>query len=222
MAQAEEYPAYLDEMEIGEERRFRQRIEELQAELRQLEKALEEARRSKRVLHVQGVELDREVARFLTEDLGVGTRDDGRPAGFRLSNDDGDWCFGSVVASDEGNVSKGHLARMVLEREEAGQPEDGPAMLIANTYRDGRTLAERDEPVPADVVKRAGEDHVVVLRTLDLLRLGQRAGNGFPAAEQLSEALRGGGGWFEVDASLTAKLHGGSPSVSKPGAVAAA
>jgi hypothetical protein len=222
MAQAEEYPAYLDEMEIGDERRFRQRIEELQAELRELQKALEEARRSKRVLHVQGVDLDREVARFLTEDLGVGTRDDGRPAGFRLVNDEADWCFGSVISSDDGNVSKGHLARMVLEREEAGQPDDTPAMLIANTFRGGRTLAERDEPVPADVVKRAAEDHVVILRTLDLLRLGQRAGNGFPAAEQLSEALRGGGGWFEVDASLTAKLHGVAEGTGTSSVVAAA
>jgi hypothetical protein len=224
MAQVEEYPAYLDEMEIGDERRVRLRMEELQTELRHLEKTLEESRRSKRVLHVQGEDLAREVTRFLSEDLGVGAREDGRMGGFRLADDGVDWCFGGVIASDDGNVTKGNLARAVLAREEAGLAEDAPAMVVANTFREGRTMVERDQPMPAEVVQRAAEDHVVLVRTLDLLRLGQRAANGFPAAEQLSEALRGGGGWFEVDASLTAKLHTGKAAPGKPsssGSVAA-
>ncbi len=223
MAQTEEYPAYLDAMEIGDERRIRLRMDELQVELRQLERTLEESRRSKRILHVQGDELTSEVTRFLAEDLSVGAREDARPGGFRLADDGADWCFGTTISSDDGNVTKSHLARAVLSREEAGLAEDAPAVVVANTFRAGTTLAERDQPLPPEVVQRASEDHVVLVRTLDLLRLGQRAGNGFPAAEQLSEALRSGGGWFEVDGSLTAKLHGGksSPGKSANGSVAA-
>ena len=61
MAMTEEYPAYLEEMEVGDERSLRARIDALTAELGVLSRALEDARRGKRILLIQGEELTNEV-----------------------------------------------------------------------------------------------------------------------------------------------------------------
>ena len=214
MAQVDDDPTYLDELEIGDERKVRRRIEELEAELETLQRGLEDARRAKKILCVTDRELDREVVRFLSEDLHLraelaDTGGEGAPEGsgeaFRLLDDSGEaWCLGEVRASPDGNVCKEDLARAIIHRSAARRQDDDPVLLVVNTYYEGRAVESRDHPVPPDMVRRAAEDHVVVARTMDLLRLGQRASNGFPAAEQLAETLRSGGGWLEVDASLTA------------------
>jgi hypothetical protein len=208
VAQVEDYPAYLDSLDVGEERSARKRIEELRSELETLTRALDESRRSKRMLFVNGPELSAEVVRFLTDELHLETHSGKDDIGdFHLADESGDWCIGDVRGSDSGNVTKEHLARLMIRRTQAGRGDDSPALLVVNTFAAGQTLPERDVAVPPDVARRAAEDHIVVTRTIDLVRLEQRAGNGFPAAESLVEALRTGGGWFEVDGALNAGLH---------------
>jgi hypothetical protein len=206
---AEEYPAYLDELEIGDERSARKRIEELRAEIDALTKSLEGARKAKRILHVAGDDLRIEVVRFLTQDLGLSVRTaEGDEGGLWLQGEDGrDWCIADVAESESGNATKEQLAATMLRRARSGGTGDVPALLVVNTYQSGRAIEDRDQPVGPDVVRRAAEDNVLVTRTVDLVRLGQRAAQGFPGGDQLTEALRGGGGWMEVDASLNATAH---------------
>jgi hypothetical protein len=202
------YPEYLDALEVGDERSLRQRLEQLEQEIQNLRRSLNDARRAKRILYVSGRELRDEVTRFLAEDLRLDAAPADADDALSLSAGGEAWCHGEVRESEEGNVTKGDVARVMLRRAETGRAEDGAALLIVNTFHRGQTIVDRDQPVTPDVARRGAEDHVVVVRTLDLIRLGQRAANGFPAGEQLTEALRGGGGWFEVDASLNARLRG--------------
>jgi hypothetical protein len=203
-----EWPAYLDEMEVGEERPIRARIAELESELASLKQALEDTRSAKRILFVTDEDLRQEVIRFMNEDLRIAARGGEAPNLFVLGDGTGDWAMGMSRVVADGNVTKGHLAEMMLYRIQAGFADDAPALLVVNTFQQGQTIAERDQAIAPDVLRRAQEDHVVVVRTIDLLRLGLRAANGFPAAEQLTSAMRAGGGWLEVDASLNALVHG--------------
>jgi hypothetical protein len=208
MAMTEEYPAYLDEMEVGDERSLRARIDALTAELGVLSRALEDARRGKRILLIDGDDLTNEVVRFLHEDLAVDVTRKGRPgAGEELWLSDPDGPASALVlvgSSEDGNVTKHDVATAMLRRAQLGKDESTPLLMVVNTFRSSQHLLERDTPVPAEVVKRAAEDRILVARTIDLVRLGQRAANGFPAAAQLRDGLAAGGGWFEVDPSLTA------------------
>jgi hypothetical protein len=98
MPQSHEYPNYLDAIELGEERSIRGRIDELKAELQNLTKALEHARRAKRILWVAGKELEGEVVRFLSDlrlqirpltgppAIGASERSGARTAGTRPSS----------------------------------------------------------------------------------------------------------------------------------------
>ncbi len=204
----EEYPAYLDDMEVGDERSIRARIEALTAELATLTRALDDARRAKRILLVEGDDLADEVVRFLHEDLGLDvTRKALGSEGEELWLPDPEgrpWTFVQVMACDDGNVTKHDIAQAMLRRVKAGKDEDTPVVLVANTFRASHALVDRDSPIPPEVVRRCAEDRILVVRTMDLVRLGQRALNGFPAAEQLRDALASRGGWLEVDPSLTA------------------
>jgi hypothetical protein len=215
VSQVEQYPAYLDALEVGDERSIRRRIDDLQTELQTLATALEDARRGKRILYLTGSDLEREVVRFLQDELGLNPRVSNEGAGFWLADAKGeDWGIGSVHSSEAGNVSKEHLADLMIRRLRAGKDEGAPALLIVNTYQSGRTIEERDQAVPPEISRRAAEDHILVMRTLDLLRLQQRAANGFPGGEQVTDALRGRGGWFDVDVSLNARVHGGDPQMA--------
>ena len=208
MPGTDEYPSYLDALEIGEERALRAKIERLQSELHSLLQALENARRGKRILYLGGRDLEAEVVRFMAEDLHFSLRRVDGPGGGFWVGDGTEAAFGFVETSEAGSVTKEHLAELMVHRSRAGRDESTPALLVVNTHRGARTLEERDAPVPPDVARRAAEDHIVVMRTIDLYRLQQRAANGFPAVEQVTEALGGPGGWFEVDASLNAHVHG--------------
>ena len=221
VAQVEDYPAYLDAIEIGDERAAHQRIQQLQAELASLAKSLDDARRIKKILYVPESRLRAELITFLTEDLHMKAWPEGEQYVFWLQDDAGEsWCLGQVRSSEE-NVQKEHLAHLLVERMRAGKPETTPTLLVVNTMRSGSTMEERDRPIPDDVIRRALEDHIVVVRTLDLVRLERRGSNGLPSSEQLVDVLRQSGGWFEVDASFNAKLHGpaapGAPPSPAPG-----
>jgi hypothetical protein len=215
MPQSPEYPAYLDAIELGEERTIRARIDELKAELQNLTKSLDHARRAKRILWVSGKDLEAEVVRFLG-DMRIQARpSDIAGEGFWVS--DGatpDWCIGEVRGANGGNATKQQIAELMVRRAKWGKDESSPALLVVNTYEDGKNLEARDQPVPTDVSRRAVEDHVVVMRTIDLFRLHQRASTGLPVAEQLIEALKAGGGWLEVDPALNIKVHG--PEEAQP------
>jgi hypothetical protein len=210
MPQSQDYPSYLDAIELGEERSIRVRIDELRGELQNLTKALEHARRAKRILWVTGKELEGEVVRFL-KDLQLQARAfDGDGDGFWLSDGSTpDWCIGEARGTNGGNVTKQQIAELMVRRARAGKEEGAPALLVANTFDQAKSLEERDQPIPAEVARRAVEDHVLVMRTIDLFRLQQRGATGLPTAEPVTEALRGPGGWLEVDPSLNMKVHGG-------------
>jgi hypothetical protein len=113
-------------------------------------------------------------------------------------------------------VTKQQIAELLVRRARAGKDEGAPALLVANTFDQAKSLEERDQAVPADVAKRAVEDHVLVMRTIDLFRLQQRAATGLPTAEPVTEALRGSGGWLEVDPSLNMKVHGAEEPTAAP------
>jgi len=204
----EEYPSYLDDMEVGDEKTIRARIDALAAEIASLQRTLDDARRAKKILLVEGEELADEVVRFLHEDLGLDvTRKASGADGVEVWLPDAEgrpWALVLSVASDAGNVTKNDVAQAMLRRSRLGNEDETPLLLVANTYRQSHALSERDTPIPPEIVRRCAEDRILVTRTMDLVRLGQRSMNGFPAAQQFRDALASGGGWLEVDPSLTA------------------
>ncbi len=214
--ETETYPEYLDALADNSEAAIRQRITELEAEIERLRTSLEESRKTKQILGLTGVDLRNELLRFLSEGLNLPTRPREDVPGRRRNDANGfwlvaaavgeEWCFGEVVDSPNGNVTRAHLAKVMVDRAEAGKSDDFPAMLVVNTFTAKTTLEDRDQPVASDVVKRAAEDHILVVRALDLVRLRQKEQSGFAGISDFHAKLRESGGWYEVNSSLASKL----------------
>ncbi|MEX2417494.1 MAG: hypothetical protein WD757_03825 [Actinomycetota bacterium] len=210
----DEFPPYLDELDLGDEQGARKRIAEAEKEIVEATAALEESRRRKRILYLTGEQLELEVVRFLEKELEIPARHvPGNKEDLCLVEAGGetegrDWAIGEVKAAETSNISRQDVGQLDTHRKEKGLPSDFPAVLIANTYWRGPVLANRDSEIHPDVVRRASEDHIVVVRTLDLIRLLILTNRGDrEAVEALVESIRDGGGWFEVDADIRHELH---------------
>jgi len=187
----------------------RDRIKELETEIDRLKASLEDAQKAKQILFLTGDPLTKEVVHFFTDMLSSPAQQADGPGDFWLVADAvGEaWCFGEVQESETGNVTREHLARIMIDRGDAGKSDDFPALLVVNTYCTKETTGERDLPVPEDVRRRAAEDNILVVRTLDLVRLRQKDLSGFPGIKEFLEAVRAGGGWYEVNDALASKVN---------------
>ena len=148
MAMTEEYPAYLDEMEVGDERSLRARIDALTAEIGALNRALDDARRGKRILLIEGEDLTNEVVRFLHEDLGLDVTRKARAAdGEELWLPDAEgrpWASVQVISLGRRQRHQaGRRARDAASRA-VGRTRSTPVLLVVNTFRTSQDLAERD------------------------------------------------------------------------------
>lgn len=189
---------------------IKQRISDLEIEIERLKQSLEENKKARQVLVLTGGALRDEVVRILASGLRVPTRaSDQSKEGFWLVAEafNEDWACGEVRESAAGNVSREHLARVMLSRSEAGRGDDFPALLVVNTFCEKSAPEERDQPIPSDVVRRAVEDRILVMRTLDLVRLLQKDQSGFAGVVEFQDAVRNSGGWFEVNSALAGMLR---------------
>lgn len=212
MTENDAAPAPLGGYEDGNDAAIRQRIVDLEAEIQRLKVSLEENRKARIVLSLTGGALRDEVVRLLSDGLRVPAR------GSQQSKEEfwlaaealgEDWAFGEVRESPTGNVTREQLARTMLNRGEAGKGDDFPALLVVNTFCEKAGAEERDQPVPSDVIRRAVEDRILVMRTLDLLRLIQKDQSGFAGVGEFQQAIRDSGGWFEVNSALAGMLRTG-------------
>jgi hypothetical protein len=74
-----------------------------------------------------------------------------------------------------------------------------PGLLIVNTFRNDDTLDRRQESVHERIVRHARRMNVLVLRSWDLYQLVVRRLADHDDGAEILGALRGGGGWLEVE-----------------------
>ena len=103
------------------------------------------------------------------------------------------------VKAVNGNVTPSDLAHVVSHRKEAGKPDEFPALFVANTFANTEKVDKRR--IEPNVCRRAREDNVLLMRTVDLARFydGMTKQVGGFDLDTLWTQLRSGGGWLQVD-----------------------
>lgn len=193
-----------------DEQEILSRITELEGEIEQLKTTLEDTRKMKQILFLGEGALRDEVVRFLVSRLGIQADvSDQNKDCFWLGPDtpNSEWGFGVVRDSATGNVTREMVARVMIDRHDAGKPDYFPALLVVNTFHEVEDLEGRDQRVPEDVCRRAYEDHIMIVRVLDLVRLRSKEQSGFAGIKDFQDAVHAGGGWFEVNSSLASKIN---------------
>ena len=97
------------------------------------------------------------------------------------------------------SVSREQVNQADSHRERAGLDATFPSILIINTnIKNARSLDEKDKPVAPDQVRHAKHLGILVLRTLDLLRLLGLYKWGTITRDEVLRLLTTGAGWLRV------------------------
>jgi hypothetical protein len=71
-----------------------------------------------------------------------------------------------VKAAENRAIERPELSKVDSHRRDAGYANDFPALIIANTFRARESIDERDEAFPPNIISRAAEDHILIVRSL--------------------------------------------------------
>jgi hypothetical protein len=207
---SEPYPRYLDDLPLGDEADLRAELVSLTDRLDVVRSSIEARESAKGILYMTDFGLQAEVVGFLNEELGVPARlEEGNREDFWLldPSDASRQAIGEVKGPGKKNLNKGDVGALMGHRQEAGLDDDFPALLVGNTFHRRGTIDERDVEVPEPVHRLAAQEHVLIVRTLDLFRLRQMQLTRMSTPALLGETVRAGG-WLEVTAAGQWNHHG--------------
>ncbi len=115
----------------------------------------------------------------------------------KIVSDDGSPLVFCEVKGVSGGVKREFINQVDSHRERAGMPPSVPALLVCNTHiKNARSLEEKDKDVPRDQIAHAKRQNVLIMRTLDLLRLLRLLEAG-TLKENIIDLLRSSG-WLRV------------------------
>jgi hypothetical protein len=80
-------------------------------------------------------------------------------------------------------------------------------LLVANTFHRRQSLAERDRSVDPGVTRWAAQAHVMIVRTLDLVRLKVLKQYESPSHRRVRDGHKVQGEWYEVTDQLDSQVH---------------
>lgn len=97
------------------------------------------------------------------------------------------------------NVKREHITALVLHREERDLPDDFPSILIMNTFANATTIKQKErQRVGRTECRKADRSHVLIVRTLDLVRLLDQLEQWEIEQAKIRELLFAETGWVKV------------------------
>lgn len=99
----------------------------------------------------------------------------------------------------KGSFKREHVNQVDSHRERLGVGPDTPGILLMNTYKDVNSLKNKDERPHPDIVRKAADDGVLLVRTLDLLRLADLVEKGLISGQQVLDWILSAAGWLKVE-----------------------
>lgn len=105
-----------------------------------------------------------------------------------LNEDNIKQCICEVKGKD-GDIIKKDILKFQLTIDAAQKDEGFPSLLIANTHNKSNTLDDKDKPVPSNVVEHAFRNKILIVRTLDLIKLMDLFQHGKILSEEILEKI---------------------------------
>ncbi|MGC9261344.1 MAG: hypothetical protein ACP5I8_14860 [Phycisphaerae bacterium] len=84
-------------------------------------------------------------------------------------------------------------------RERRELPTTIPGIAIVNTFRSAESLGGKDQPPNSEIIEKAVQDNVLLIRTLDLLRFADLVERGKQTKEDFRNILLNESGWLKVE-----------------------
>jgi len=195
-----ELPGWIDAYRFDKERAAFTRQTELAQAMDAIAAEIDAFRQFKWVLVRTGDELVDAVKHVLEAGFGFNVEvDEQYREDATILGDDGKPMVLVELTGVNAGVQREKVGQADYHRERAGVPETFPYILIVNTnIKNARSLEEKDQPVANEQVRHAKKLNVLVLRTLDLLRLLSLYQRGKASKSDLLRLLTTGAGWLKV------------------------
>lgn len=95
-------------------------------------------------------------------------------------------------------VQREHINQVDSHRERQGLASDFPALLIINTKMAATSLKDKDIPVASEQIKKAVNDRVLIVRTLDLLNLIKLVETSKISIDEILKIFKNEHGWLKA------------------------
>jgi hypothetical protein len=195
-----ELPPWVDSFEFSDEKELKNENDALMKKVRDNNEKLQELRTFKKVIILSGEVLVDSVINIFKKgfEFSLDTKDELREDLKILDENGKPIVFVEVKGTNTG-VKREHINQCDSHREKAGLPLNFPSILVINTHiKNARNIDEKDQEIAVEQIKHATKNNVLILRTLDLLRLlSLKFDRGIPKNEIIS-LLSINFGWLKV------------------------
>lgn len=190
-------PEYIREFHFKDETPLVAERHEIEGRLRDIDKVIEEFGAKKDIIGLEEEALHKRVPEWLRENLKLSVQDlhgDNKEDFYITDGKENRIAIGEIKSCSQ-NVKREHITKLRLHRETAGLADDFPSILIVNNFTSAENLKEKDQRVNGLECRKAVQDHVLIIRTLDLVRILD-----LPAErkEEAKQAMLTATGWLKV------------------------
>ena len=192
--------AILQSFVFSQEAKIRENREAILTELGGLDTRIAEYEARKDILFLRDDPLADAVPIWITKHLGLRTaRQEEYIEDFWILDRNGEKVAICEAKGLDKNVQRKHIAALVLHRDERELPDSYPSVLVVNTFADAKTEIQKGKQrVGARECRKAVRDHVLVIRTLDLMRLLDQLDRKVVSERDISKLLTAATGWLKV------------------------
>lgn len=193
-------PDWISSYRFPQENALVSEVEEFQKEISKREKSLDRYWKLKEVLWFRNNELVEAIMDFFKQ-VGIKTRrDEIEEEDFWIREGNKETVVVEVKGLDR-NLKRQHISQLDEHRAAREKPDDFPALLVVNSFSKAKSLKEKDEDIPPNVVKKAVKTSVLIIRTLDLCNAYYLIERKKLKPETLLKSIRNETGWLKVTTS---------------------
>ncbi len=194
-----ELPAWAGEFSFSQEAKLIGEAEGLRSRLESLETEIATYKNFKGILSLQSDPLVEAVVEIFDKIFGISlVGEDDKIEDKRLLDADGKWIAIFEIKGIKGNFNRDLVNQVDGHRERRELPPTFPGIAIVNTFRSAGSLGEKDRPPDSEIIEKAVQDNVLLIRTLDLLRLADLTERRMKSGEDFKDILLNEAGWMKV------------------------
>jgi len=195
-----EMPEWTDEFVFSQESALREQEHQLRTKLAQLEAQINSYVFFKGALAYQSEPLVEVVKKLLSHFFDISlTVDERCIEDATLQDSKGHIEAVFEIKGVKRNFKRKDVNQVDSHRERLGLAPTIPGVLIMNTLMGAGSLQAKDQPPHSDIIKKAVADHVLLIRTLDLLRYADAVEKNVLSKDEFKKIILNQAGWLKVE-----------------------
>ncbi len=190
-------PPWIDTVKLGDQQKFEAKLQRLTEEIASEQSRLDRLSALKSILWLKHDELRDRVMDFLNEMQVATLKEEIGEEDFWILKNSDKIAMVEVKGKDHG-ISRQDLYALDTHRRERKKPDTFPAILLVNTHNKATSINEKDKPISNEEAARAVDSNILIIRTIDLIRLYNLIKRSEIQSSDFLEKVQSEHGWLKV------------------------